>query len=162
MDGWMGVWRHYVVSHELRSCSGQEDQISAIRSREISYASSWLALAPHNESAWNYLASWFAEGGERHTAERRPWSEIPNELEDRIASVVASHPRCRFALEVLAKVASARGDGEAACQRWRELADSDPVRRRYWEYMADRERERERERTIALQQTGAGAGSGEG
>ena len=24
--------------------------------------------------------SWFAEGGEKHTAERRPWSEIPNEV----------------------------------------------------------------------------------
>jgi len=107
----------------------------AVRKREIVYTLGKLRRCAENESAWNYLAAFLGEG-----EGRKPWNSEP-EVETFVGQVLAQAPdplqRCRFAVEVLAKIREAQGQTAQAAEEYSALAQIDRIRKAYWEWKRD-------------------------
>ncbi|KAH7033447.1 uncharacterized protein B0I36DRAFT_321469 [Microdochium trichocladiopsis] len=101
--------------------------------REVEYAKQKAALAPQNQSPWNYLRGVLVKGG-RPLGEAREFAEgFVKELgsvEDNKERVRSSH-----ALDLLADIYKEAGDKERADLCLRRLGDKwDRIRKGYWEY----------------------------
>ncbi|KAH6987929.1 hypothetical protein BKA56DRAFT_577940 [Ilyonectria sp. MPI-CAGE-AT-0026] len=98
--------------------------------REIGYAQEKIALAPQNQSPWNYLLGVLAKGG-------RKLATLQEFAEQYIAALGedAEEVRSSHALDFLAKVYHENGDNEKAKLCLRRLSEKwDPVREGYWKY----------------------------
>lgn len=105
---------------------------ASIIDREVDYAKGKVALAPQNQSSWNYLRGVLAKGG-RSVSDVREFSEqfVSNLGEDG-EDVKSSH-----ALDLLVDVYREAGDvGKAKLCLQRLWEKWDPVREGYWKYRA--------------------------
>ncbi|KAI1503648.1 hypothetical protein F5X99DRAFT_375088 [Biscogniauxia marginata] len=109
--------------------------------REVAYAKAKIALAPQNQSPWNYLRGALRKGG-RPPAEARGFAEsfVENlgaaggegegEGEGEVEAVRSSH-----ALDLLADIYKEAGERDRADLCLARLGDKwDRVRKGYWEY----------------------------
>ncbi|TQV90864.1 hypothetical protein V2A60_008332 [Cordyceps javanica] len=100
--------------------------------REVAYARDKIALAPQNQSAWNYLRAVLLKGGRARASERPLAEGLVDGLGTAAESVRSSH-----ALEFLADVHADSGDVDAARLCLRRLWEKwDPIREGYWKYRA--------------------------
>ena len=98
--------------------------------RELGYAKEKIALAPQNQSGWNYLRGVLTKGG-RSAAEVSQFAEqFVSGLGESNETVQSSH-----ALDLLADVYQEAGDVTKAKLCLQRLSDKwDPVREGYWRY----------------------------
>ncbi|KAK7432363.1 CAAX geranylgeranyltransferase alpha subunit [Neonectria magnoliae] len=98
--------------------------------REIAYAQEKIALAPQNQSPWNYLLGVLAKGGRKLATVQDFAEQYVSALGEEDEEVRSSH-----ALDFLAKVYHENGDTEKAALCLRRLSEKwDPVREGYWKY----------------------------
>lgn len=98
--------------------------------REIGYAQEKIALAPQNQSPWNYLLGVLAKGGRKLATVQEFAEQYITALGEDAEEVRSSH-----ALDFLAKVYHENGDKEKATLCLRRLSEKwDPVREGYWKY----------------------------
>lgn len=98
--------------------------------REVSYAKEKIAIAPQNQSPWNYLRAVLAKGGRTLESEKALAEGLVSGLGTEGESVKSSH-----ALDYLADVYAQAGDKEKAELCLQRLADKwDPIREGYWKY----------------------------
>ncbi|KAH0598631.1 hypothetical protein MHUMG1_03934 [Metarhizium humberi] len=100
--------------------------------REVDYAKEKIALAPQNQSSWNYLRGVLAKGG-RDLSNVRDFSEsFISNLGADSEDVKSSH-----ALDLLVDVYHQAGDISKAILCLQRLWEKwDPVREGYWKYRA--------------------------
>ncbi|OAA56404.1 protein farnesyltransferase [Cordyceps fumosorosea ARSEF 2679] len=98
--------------------------------REVAYARGKIALAPQNQSAWNYLRAALAKGGRELGSERELAEGLVDGLGTEAESVRSSH-----ALDYLADVYAQAGDADKARLCLQRLSEKwDPIREGYWKY----------------------------
>lgn len=96
--------------------------------REVNYAKEKIAIAPQNQSPWNYLRAVLAKAGKKLASEAAVAEGLVSGLGTEPESVKSSH-----ALDYLADVYAETGEKEKArlcLQRLREKWD--PIRAGYW------------------------------
>ncbi|KAF4120701.1 protein farnesyltransferase/geranylgeranyltransferase type-1 subunit alpha [Geosmithia morbida] len=104
----------------------------AVLDRELAYAREKIALAPQNQSPWNYLRGVLAKGA------RSPADEV--EFAEQFVVALgdddgAEHVKSSHALDLLADAYAKRGDKDRARLCLQRLADKwDPIREGYWNY----------------------------
>lgn len=98
--------------------------------REVNYAKEKIALAPQNQSPWNYLRAVLAKGGRTLESELALAEGLVSGLGTEEEKVRSSH-----ALDYLADVYAQKGDNEQAKLCLRRLGEKwDPIREGYWKY----------------------------
>ncbi|KAF7552019.1 hypothetical protein G7046_g7553 [Stylonectria norvegica] len=133
------AWAHrfYVVfSNPATSTegSGPTEHDAAIPDslldREIAYAQEKIALAPQNQSPWNYLLGTLTKGGCKVGSVKEFAEGYVSGLGEEDEVVKSSH-----ALDLLAKAYEEEGEKEKAKLCLRRLSEKwDPVRVGYWDY----------------------------
>ncbi|OQR90457.1 protein farnesyltransferase/geranylgeranyltransferase [Achlya hypogyna] len=116
------AWNHrWFVTHH-------EPPTAIVRAQEIEVAFRFIAKAPHNESAWNYLRGWL---------EHQDLTDLPI-VESTCEALYAAHPTCTFAANVLVDIYAAEPSPTRVAKAI-EILDAlrltDPVRAPYWEYL---------------------------
>eukprot|EP00933_Yihiella_yeosuensis_P032291 TRINITY_DN25880_c0_g1_i1.p1 TRINITY_DN25880_c0_g1~~TRINITY_DN25880_c0_g1_i1.p1 ORF type:complete len:338 (-),score=62.21 TRINITY_DN25880_c0_g1_i1:90-1103(-) len=105
-----------------------------IRKRELDYAMKSIRSCANNECPWNYLGAFLGEG-----EGKVPWDSVPavEKLCNEVLQL-AEEPeqKCRFALEVLAKVFEAKGLVKDALEQYATLQLVDKIRAKYWIWRA--------------------------
>ena len=103
----------------------------AIVDRELAYARAKIALAPQNQSPWNYLRGVLVKGG-RALASVEPFvAQFVADLGDAEKEEVKSS----HALDLLAEIYAEKGDRAKADLCLRQLAGKwDRIREGYWEW----------------------------
>lgn len=105
---------------------------AATIAREINYAKEKMALAPQNQSPWNYLRAVLAKAGKKLDSEQALAEGFVSGLGTDEESVRSSH-----ALDYLADVYAAAGDTVRAKLCLQRLSEKwDPIREGYWTYRA--------------------------
>lgn len=104
----------------------------AIIDREVEYAKEKIALAPQNQSSWNYLRGALAKGG-------RGFSEVGEFSEQFVSNLGedSEDVRSSHALDLLVDVYAQSGDVSKAKLCLQRLGEKwDPIREGYWKYRA--------------------------
>jgi protein farnesyltransferase/geranylgeranyltransferase type-1 subunit alpha len=98
--------------------------------REKELAVEYIRKAPQNQSAWNYLRGVLTKGG-------RKFGEVAELVEKEFGNGTGDEgrPASSHAIELLAEHHEQTGNKEAAAKCWDQLAELDPVREKYWNYM---------------------------
>lgn len=98
--------------------------------RELAYAKVKIALAPQNQSSWNYLRGVLVKSGRDFATLDEFTEQFVSGLGEESEDVKSSH-----ALDLLAEIYKAKGDKEKAKLCLERLAAKwDPVREGYWKY----------------------------
>jgi len=98
--------------------------------RELRYAREKIALAPQNQSPWNYLRGVLAKGGRGFDSELEFAEQFVKNLGEDSEEVNSSH-----ALDLLVDAYAAKGDKAKAILCLKRLSEKwDPVREGYWNY----------------------------
>ncbi len=128
---WFVVFGRDAVGGEgqaVGESGGAGEVTEEVVDREIRVAKDAIALAPQNQSPWNYLRGVFRRAG-RSLELERAFAEGFADLQ-RPDEVRSSH-----ALDFLVDVYAAIGMKDEARRALRLLADRfDPIRKNYWEY----------------------------
>ncbi|KFA47902.1 hypothetical protein S40293_05132, partial [Stachybotrys chartarum IBT 40293] len=98
--------------------------------REVNYAKEKIALAPQNQSAWNYLRGALTRGG-------RPFGTVQQFAEQFVSALGqdAEEVRSSHALDMLAEIYADQGDRDRSRLALQRLGEKwDPVREGYWKY----------------------------
>ncbi|OQS07173.1 farnesyltransferase/geranylgeranyltransferase type-1 subunit alpha-like [Thraustotheca clavata] len=116
------AWNHrwYVMNHVPPT--------AIVRAKEIDFAFEYIAKAPHNESAWNYLRGWIAH---------QDFVDQPM-VQAKCEAIYAAHPTCVFAGNVLVDIYTQEGSPTSVTAAKRildELTTCDPIRASYWTYL---------------------------
>lgn len=105
---------------------------AAVIARELGYARDKVALAPQNQSPWNYLRAVLAKAGRRLESEEALAAGLVSGLGTDDESVKSSH-----ALDYLTDVYAEQGDEDKARLCLQRLWEKwDPIREGYWKYRA--------------------------
>ncbi|KPM38806.1 hypothetical protein AK830_g7736 [Neonectria ditissima] len=100
--------------------------------REIAYAQEKIAIAPQNQSPWNYLLGVLAKSGRKLATVQDFAEQYVSAIGEEGEEVRSSH-----ALDLLAKVYHEQDDTEKAALCLKRLSEKwDPVREGYWKYRA--------------------------
>lgn len=98
--------------------------------REVAYAKSKIALAPQNQSGWNYLRGALVKGGRKLASVEEFASGFVKGLGEGEEDVLSTH-----ALDLLAEIYAEKGDKERADLSLRRLGEKwDQIRLGYWEW----------------------------
>ncbi|KAI9923226.1 hypothetical protein PsorP6_002014 [Peronosclerospora sorghi] len=118
------AWNHrwFVVSRTARL------ETTEGREREVHYALDKLALAVHNESAWNYLRGLF----------RGHEAAVGAQVKDKAREILKASPDCIFAAALLVDL-YVKEATEEALEEAQDLIktlmnDTDCVRKTYWQF----------------------------
>ncbi|KAI0810599.1 prenyltransferase alpha subunit [Xylaria sp. FL0064] len=98
--------------------------------REISYAQEKIALAPQNQSPWNYLRGVLVKGG-------KPLGTVKEFAESFVTALGEEHEEVRssHALDLLANIYKEAGEKDKADLCLRRLGEKwDRIREAYWAY----------------------------
>ncbi|KZV95848.1 protein prenylyltransferase [Exidia glandulosa HHB12029] len=141
------AWHHrFFVVWDNGVRTGDENREDVIR-RELSFAKEKIALAPNNESAWNYLRGVLNRTKTPYATLRKfvePYT-VAHPAEPTSDVVDLDNPRpapgaelpCRLAIEFLADICEQAGGDEVpkALELYTALgSEHDKIRRHYWEY----------------------------
>lgn len=100
--------------------------------REVAYAKEKIALAPQNQSGWNYLRGVLAKGGRQLGSEEEFAAQFVKVLG---ATAEEEEVRSSHALDFLAEVCQEKGEKDTARLYLQRLAQRwDPIREGYWNY----------------------------
>jgi protein farnesyltransferase/geranylgeranyltransferase type-1 subunit alpha len=100
--------------------------------REAGYAKEKIALAPQNQSGWNYLRGVLVKGGRNLGSEEGFAAQFVKSVGEEGEEVRSSH-----ALDFLAEVFQEKSDKDSARLYLQRLAQKwDPIREGYWNYRA--------------------------
>lgn len=104
---------------------------AAVVDREVAYAQQKIALAPQNQSGWNYLRGALVKGGRKLASVEEFAEGFVTELgEEEGEDVLSTH-----ALDLLAEIYAEKGDRERADLSLRRLGEKwDRIRVGYWEW----------------------------
>lgn len=103
---------------------------ASIIDREIGYAQEKIALAPQNQSAWNYLRGVLAKAGRKLSTVEEFTAGFVSDLGGTKEEVRSTH-----ALDLLAEVYAEKGQEQQADLALRRLGEKwDPIRVGYWNY----------------------------
>jgi len=121
-------------SHSNPGVSATESDPAApseIVDREIAYAQEKIALAPQNQSPWNYLRGVLVKGG-------RKLSNVESFVEGFITGLGREGEedvKSTHALDLLAEIYAEKGDKEKADLCLKRLGEKwDQIRKGYWEW----------------------------
>jgi protein farnesyltransferase/geranylgeranyltransferase type-1 subunit alpha len=120
----------HVATAELPATVHDPKVPTSIVDREVEYAKEKIALAPQNQSGWNYLRGALTKGG-RNVSDVREFAEqFVSNLGEEGEDVKSSH-----ALDLLVDVYRQLGHVDKARLGLRRLREKwDPVREGYWKY----------------------------
>ncbi|PHH74300.1 hypothetical protein CDD82_5013 [Ophiocordyceps australis] len=120
-----------VASEPKPQPMSHDDKIpQAIINRELAFAQAKIALAPQNQSGWNYLRGVLTKGGRTFDQEKAFAAQYVIKLGQEEEVVHSSH-----ALDLLAEAYAAQGEKEEAKLCLQRLCDKwDPVREGYWKF----------------------------
>ena len=104
----------------------------AVVDRELAYAQEKIALAPQNQSAWNYLRGVLVKGGRKLAAVEEFAAGFVSGLEE---GAEDEDVRSTHALDLLAEIYAEKGEKEKADLSLRRLGQKwDRIRVGYWEW----------------------------
>lgn len=111
---------------------------------EVEYITNWLVFAPHNDSIWNYIISFFSkimvnENLRKETLIKNlSFEHAPKSFRDAIDDIYENHHySCHQAIYIKACIAYEEGDESFVADAFKLLQAVDPVRRFYWRWRAN-------------------------
>lgn len=138
-------YRHFIFSSLKKMDMLREPNFL----EEVEYIVNWLVFAPHNDSIWNYVISFFSKimvrgdsDPSRETlATNLSFGHAPSSFRDAVDAIYESHrDSCHQVVFIKACMAYEEGDEDFVSDAFKLLQTVDPVRRFYWRWRADHPR----------------------
>ncbi|KAJ1613062.1 farnesyltransferase [Cryptosporidium canis] len=133
-------YRHFIFSNLKKMEMLKEQNIL----EEVEYIINWLMFAPHNDSIWNYIISFFSKIlvnehlNRKELINNMSFEHAPKNFKDVIDEIYGDcYDSCHQVVYIKACMAYEEGDKKFASSEFERLQVIDPVRRFYWKWMAN-------------------------
>ncbi|KAK9172077.1 Protein prenyltransferase alpha subunit repeat family protein [Cryptosporidium meleagridis] len=133
-------YRHFIFTNLKKMNVLKESDLL----EEVDYIVNWLMFAPHNDSIWNYIISFFSkimvnENVNKETLIKNLSLEnAPKSFIDAVDKIYTNnYDSCHQVVYIKACMEYEKGDTDFALKSFKLLQSLDPIRKFYWKWRAD-------------------------